>query len=61
MRWRFSKSSRTSSTAATSSILAVAVVIGGAFGKIVTALVSDLVMPLVNAVVPQGDWGANGR
>jgi len=36
--------------------LAVAVVIGGAFGKIVTALVSDLVMPLVNAVVPQGDW-----
>ena len=36
--------------------LAVAVVIGGAFGKIVSALVGDLVMPLVNAVVPQGDW-----
>jgi large conductance mechanosensitive channel len=36
--------------------LAVAVVIGGAFGKIVSALVSDLVMPLVNAVIPQGDW-----
>ena len=36
--------------------LAVAVVIGGAFGKIVSALVSDLVMPLVNAVMPQGDW-----
>jgi large conductance mechanosensitive channel len=36
--------------------LAVAVVIGGAFGKIVSALVADLVMPLVNAVVPQGDW-----
>jgi large conductance mechanosensitive channel len=36
--------------------LAVAVVIGGAFGKIVSALVADLVMPLVNAVLPQGDW-----
>jgi large conductance mechanosensitive channel len=36
--------------------LAVAVVIGGAFGKIVSALVSDMVMPLVNAVIPQGDW-----
>jgi large conductance mechanosensitive channel len=36
--------------------LAVAVVIGGAFGKIVSALVSDLVMPLVNAVIPEGDW-----
>ena len=36
--------------------LAIAVVIGGAFGKIVTAVVSDLVMPLVNAVMPQGDW-----
>jgi large conductance mechanosensitive channel len=36
--------------------LAIAVVVGGAFGKIVTALVSDLVMPLVNAVMPQGDW-----
>jgi large conductance mechanosensitive channel len=36
--------------------LAVAVVIGGAFGKIVTAFVSDLVMPLVNALTPGGDW-----
>jgi large conductance mechanosensitive channel len=36
--------------------LAIAVVIGAAFGKIVTAVVSDLVMPLVNAMLPQGDW-----
>jgi large conductance mechanosensitive channel len=36
--------------------LAVAVVIGAAFGKIVAAMVSDLVMPLVNAVIPHGDW-----
>ena len=36
--------------------LAVAVVMGGAFGKIVTALVGGLVMPLVGYVMPQGDW-----
>jgi len=31
--------------------LAVAVVIGGAFGKIVSSLVDDLVMPLVGVVI----------
>jgi len=31
--------------------LAVAVVMGGAFGKIVTSLVDDLVMPLVGMVL----------
>jgi large conductance mechanosensitive channel len=36
--------------------LAVAVIVGGAFGKIVSAFVSDLVMPVVNAVLPHGDW-----
>ena len=36
--------------------LAVAVVIGGAVGKLVTALVSDLVMPIVGALTPSGDW-----
>ncbi len=36
--------------------LAVAVVIGGAFGKIVTALVSGIVMPLVSYALPKGDW-----
>ena len=40
--------------------LAVGVVIGAAFGKIVTALVSDLVMPLVALVMPAGDWRDNG-
>lgn len=40
--------------------LAVGVVIGAAFGKIVTALVADLVMPLVALVMPAGDWRANG-
>ena len=36
--------------------LAVAVVIGGAFGKIVSALVADIIMPLVNAVQRNGEW-----
>ncbi len=36
--------------------LAVAVVIGGAFGKVVTAIVSDLVMPIVGAILPGGEW-----
>jgi len=36
--------------------LAVGVVIGGAFGKIVAALVANLIMPLVGLVMPGGDW-----
>ena len=36
--------------------LAVAVVLGGAFGKIVTAFVSGLIMPLVSYLLPKGDW-----
>src|ERR1700687_1765603 len=40
--------------------LAVGVVIGAAFGKIVTALVSDLIMPLVALVMPTGDWRSSG-
>ena len=31
--------------------LAVAVVIGGAFGKIVTSLVNDIIMPLVGIII----------
>ena len=38
--------------------LAVAVVIGGAFGKIVTALVEGVIMPLVGMALPSGDWRA---
>lgn len=40
--------------------LAVGVVIGGAFGKIVSALVADLVMPFVALVMPSGDWRTSG-
>ena len=40
--------------------LAIAVVIGAAFGKIVSAFVADLVMPLVALALPSGDWRASG-
>lgn len=40
--------------------LAVAVVIGAAFGKVITAVVADLVMPLVGLVMPGGDWRTAG-
>ena len=40
--------------------LAVGVIIGGAFGKIVTALVGDVIMPMVALILPSGDWRANG-
>jgi len=36
--------------------LAVGIIIGGAFMKIVTSLVNDLLMPVVNPLIPGGDW-----
>jgi len=36
--------------------LAVGVIIGGAFGKIVTSFVDDICMPLLNPLIPGGDW-----
>ena len=38
--------------------LAVAVVMGGAFGAVVTALVKDLLTPLIAALVGQPDFSA---
>ena len=38
--------------------LAVAVVIGGAFGTVVTALVKDLITPLIAAIVGKPDFSA---
>jgi large conductance mechanosensitive channel len=38
--------------------LAIAVVIGGAIGKLVTALVADIIMPLVGMILPSGEWRA---
>lgn len=36
--------------------LAVAVVIGGAVQKLVAAIVADLIMPIIGAMTPGGDW-----
>jgi large conductance mechanosensitive channel len=36
--------------------LAVAVVIGGAVQKLVAAIVADLIMPVIGAMTPGGDW-----
>lgn len=38
--------------------LALAVVIGAALGKLVTALVNDFIMPIVAVVTPGGNWRA---
>jgi large conductance mechanosensitive channel len=40
--------------------LAVGVVIGAGFGKIVTALVADFIMPVVALAMPAGEWRENG-
>jgi large conductance mechanosensitive channel len=36
--------------------LAVGVIIGGAIGKVVSSLVSDVLMPLIGLGLPGGDW-----
>ena len=36
--------------------LAVAFIIGAAATKLVTAIVTDLVMPVIGAIIPGGDW-----
>lgn len=36
--------------------LAVAVIVGGAVGKVVTSLAQDIIMPVVSPLLPSGDW-----
>ncbi len=36
--------------------LAVAFIIGAASSKLVTALVNDIIMPIIAAIIPGGDW-----
>lgn len=36
--------------------LAVGVIIGAATGKLVTAVVTDLLMPVISLIIPSGDW-----
>jgi large conductance mechanosensitive channel len=38
--------------------LAMAVVIGGAVQKLVTAIVADVFMPLLGMILPSGEWRA---
>jgi large conductance mechanosensitive channel len=36
--------------------LAVAVIVGGAVGKVVSSLAADLIMPLISLIIPGGEW-----
>jgi len=36
--------------------LAIAVIVGGAVGKVVSSLAADVIMPLVSSVLPSGEW-----
>ena len=38
--------------------LAVAVIVGGAVGKVVSSLAADLIMPVISLVLPSGEWRA---
>jgi large conductance mechanosensitive channel len=38
--------------------LAIGVIIGAAFGKIINSFVTDVIMPLINPAIPGGDWRA---
>jgi large conductance mechanosensitive channel len=36
--------------------LAIGVIIGAAFGRIVSSMVDDVIMPLINPLIPAGGW-----
>ena len=36
--------------------LAIAFIIGGAAGRLITALVVDLLMPVIAVIIPGGEW-----
>jgi large conductance mechanosensitive channel len=36
--------------------LAIGVIIGAAFSKIITSVVDDIIMPLINPFMPSGNW-----
>ena len=38
--------------------LAVAFIMGGAATKLVTAIVTDIIMPVISLLIPGGDWRA---
>ena len=36
--------------------LAIAVIIGGAIGKVVSSMVADILMPVISLAIPGGEW-----
>jgi large conductance mechanosensitive channel len=36
--------------------LAIAVIVGGAVGKVVTSLAQDIIMPIISPMLPSGEW-----
>ncbi len=38
--------------------LAIAVIVGGAIGKVVSSLAADIIMPLISLALPPGEWRA---
>lgn len=36
--------------------LAIAVIIGGAIGKVVSSMVADILMPIISLAIPGGEW-----
>ena len=38
--------------------LAIAVIVGGAVGKVVSSLAADIIMPFISMVLPSGEWRA---
>ncbi len=36
--------------------LAIAVIVGGAVGKVVTSLAQDIIMPVISPLLPSGEW-----
>ena len=41
--------------------LAVAVIVGGAVGKVVSSLAADIIMPLISKLIPGGEWRTAAR
>jgi large conductance mechanosensitive channel len=36
--------------------LAIAVIVGGAVGKVVSSLAADVIMPVISPLLPSGEW-----
>jgi large conductance mechanosensitive channel len=36
--------------------LAIAVIVGGAIGKVISSMVADILMPVISLLIPGGEW-----